>query len=188
MRPLTEREKRTVRWGAIGLVAYLTLFFGVQTWNGAARRRGEYRALQAQATALGLRVAATRDKAEAARDLMERFRMDPSRLSVTSLVAEATAALHAAATGNGLQLGPIRETPARAAARELTAVQMEGVGPVPAILKFLHQVGSLGYPLVTDSVEVRPESRGPGQLRITLTVVILDFDQWKTEEGGRPDA
>ena len=75
-------------------------------------------------------------------------------------------------------------TAGRSSAKELASIQLEGVGPVPAIMGFLHQLGSLGYPLVVDAVQLTPETK-PGSLKMNLTIVILDFEQFKTEEAPR---
>lgn len=185
MRPLNEREKRTIRIAGIGIVIYLGLYLGFELWSRGSRARTEYRRLVAEARTLDQRLDVYREKALTAQALMEQFQMDPAGLSRTTIVAEATAAIHKAALGGGIQLGPIRESPARAAARELAAVQLEGVGPVPGVLGFLQRVGSLGYPLIADSVQLTPE-RQPGRLKMNVTIVILDFDQWKARKG--PDA
>jgi hypothetical protein len=187
MRTLTPSEKRTIRYGAIALVAYLALFAGVKIWRRANAQRSQYAALQREAADLKRKLELYSDKAAIARELMEKFKMDPDRLSRATIVAEATAAIHQAAQGGGVQLASIRETAARGAAGELAAVQLEGMGPVPAILNFLHAVGGLGFPLIAGSLELGREPRGPGQLKISLTLLILDFDQWKPSET-RPDA
>ena len=182
MRPLTEHEKRTVRVAGIFIAVYLVLFFGFRVWNYAQKKRREYRLTVVNATALRDWLAVYADKSRAIQDMMEQFRMDPAQLSRTTLVAEATAAIHKSAMGSGIQLGSVRETPSGAAARELSAVQLEGMGPVPSILRFLEGLGTLGFPLVADSLELSPAPGGPGQLKMSVTIVILDFDQWKAKE------
>src|SRR4030095_1376012 len=102
-------------------------------------------------------------------------------------MAGASPAVPQAAVGGGIQLGPIRESPSRGGAKELTAVQLEGMGTVPAVLGFLQSLGSLGYPVIADSLQLTPEMTQPGQLKMNVTLVILDFDQWKANTG-RPDA
>jgi hypothetical protein len=187
MRPLTERERRTLRLGGLGIAGYLVLFFGFQTWRFAETRRREYQALQTEAAALQSRLTLYDDKVLVVRDLMEHFKLDPARLSRTTLVAQASAAIQKAALQGGIQLGPVRETPSRAAGRDLSAVQLEGAGPVPAILRFLQSIRTLGVPLITDSLQLSPAPGGPGQLKLVLTLVIPDFELWKTDER-KPDA
>ena len=113
---------------------------------------------------------------------MESFRLDPSKLNRESLMAQASAAIQTAALGGGVQLGPVRESPGRPSSKELGSIQLEAAGPVPALLKFVQQTHSLGYPLVIDTMQIGSEPTRPGQLKLNLTILILDFDQWKPEK------
>jgi hypothetical protein len=97
-------------------------------------------------------------------------------------VAEASAAIQQSALTGQVQLGPIRESPPRPSAKELASMQLEGIGPVPAVMKFLHRLETLGYPLILDSVQINPDATKPGMVKLNLTIVILDFEQWKNEE------
>ena len=187
MRPLTDREQRTVRLGGIGVAIYLMLFLGLQAWKHGERRRAEYQALVREAVVLNDKLGVYDEKVVAARRLMEEFRLDPARLSRPTLVAQATAAIQQAALQRGIQLGPVRETPSHASGTELSAIQLEGTGPVPAVLRFLESLRTLGYPLITDSLQLTPAAAGPGPVKVNVTLVIPDFEQWKTSDG-RPDA
>jgi hypothetical protein len=180
MRSLTTSERRTLRLGAIALGIYLTLFLGFQGWRAAAERRAEYRRLQTEAMLWRERLKVYADKARVAGELMEEFRFDPVQLARTSVVAQASAAIQRAALGGGLQLGPVRESAGRGSGRELAAIQLEGVGPPVALLRFLHEVGRLGFPLIADSVQFTPEPGPTGRLKLNVTLVILDFERWDT--------
>lgn len=188
MRSLTPSERRTVRLGAIGLGIYLAVFFGFQSWKSLNRQRTEYDRLHSEAVTWKNRLEVSREKAQLARDLMEQVRFDPVQLSRTSVVAQASAAIQQAALGGGLQLGPIRESSGRSSARELAAMQLEGVGPPTGVLRFLHDLGNLGFPLIAESVLFTPEPRQPGRLKLNVTIVILDFERWDPPQENRPDA
>ena len=112
--------------------------------------------------------------------------MDPSRLNRSTVVADASAAIQKAAMSGGIQLGPIRESPARSAARELSLIQMDGMGQVQAIMTFLSRFDNLGYPLLVDSVQITADPRNPQMIKLHLSIVIMDFDAWKVEQ--RPNA
>lgn len=187
LRPMTDRERRTIRLGGMIVAAYLVLFFGFQIWKFAERRRSDYQRLVREAATWNDKLAVYDEKAQMARDLMEKFRMDPGRLSRTSLVAQASAAIQQAAMQGGVQLGPVRETPSRTAGKELTGIQLEGVGPVASILRFLETLGTLGYPLVTESIQMSPMPAGPAQVKMGMTLLILDYEKWTVGER-RPDA
>lgn len=185
MRTLTQSEKRTVRFAVIGIAIYLVLFGGFRTWKYLDGKRSEYRKLVQEADALKLQVQPYKEKAEVVQTLMESFRMDPAKLSKSSIVGEASAAIQKAATSGGMQFGPIRESSARASNKELASMQLEGSGPVPAIMGFLHNVTTLGYPIVVDAVQFSADPSKPGSIKVSLTIVILDFEQWKKEEAPR---
>lgn len=182
MRTLTPHEKRTLRMATAGLAIYLGVFAGWQGWRYGEQRRSEYQKLVKETEAFKLHVQPYEPKALVVTKLMESFRLDPARLSRTSLVAEASAAIQKAALTGGIQLGPVRETPARPSAKELASIQLEGTGPVPAVMALLHRVERLGYPLIADSIQLTPETTKPGQVKLKITIVILDFEQWKSEE------
>ena len=181
MRTLTHHERRTVRFGAAAIALYLLLFGGFQVWKYLARCRADYQQLLSQADRLKQEVRLYDDRALAVKKLMESLRLDPAKLSRTSVVAQASAAIQKAAMSAGVQVGPVRESPARASSKELASVQLEGTGSVPAVTGLLNRLEGVGYPLIIDSVQLTPDMR-PGQLKVNLTILILDFDQWTKEE------
>jgi hypothetical protein len=181
MRTLTPHEKRTVRFGAAVIVIYLLVFGGLQVWRYFVRCRADYQQLVSQADRLKQEVRLYDDRVSVVKKLMESLRLDPAKLARTSVVAEASAAIQKAALSGGVQVGPVRESPARPSSKELATVQLEGTGPVPAVMGLLSRLESVGFPLIIDSVQLTPDMR-PGQLKVNLTILILDFDQW-TKEG-----
>ncbi len=181
MRALAPNEKRTLRRAAIAIAIYLVLFGGYQCWKYLNAKRVDYRKLVQEANTIKREVQPYQEKASVVKTLMESFRLDPARLSKSSIVADASAAIQKAATSGGVQLGPIRETSARSSNKELANMQIEGSGPVPSLMAFLHNIQSLGYPLVIDSIQIHGDPSKPGAVKVSLTILILDFDQWKKE-------
>jgi hypothetical protein len=49
-------------------------------------------------------------------------------------------------------------------------------------MAFLHRLDTLGYPLVIDSLQLTPQQMPPGNLKFNMTIIILDFEQWKKPE------
>ena len=168
---------------AVGALAGFFLLFGIfQGYRFLSHRRADYQKLVVEARELNRELEPYKGKADVAQRLMDTLHLDPAKLGRATVVSEASAAIQKAATSEGLQLGPIRESPARNSAKELTSMQLEGTGPVSSVLTFLHRCESLGFPVILDSVALNPDPARPTNLKMRLTVIILDFDQWKGEE------
>lgn len=182
MRTLNDREKRTIRYAGIALAIYLAVFAGYQAIRALEVRRTEYRRLVQDARDLKSELKRYETKIALVKKLMESFQLDPAKLKKSEVVTEASAAIQKAAMGGGMQLGAIREAPARASNGELATIQFEGNGPVQSVMGLLHRMESLGYPLVIDSAQITAEANRPGQVKLNLTIVILDFEQWKKEQ------
>ncbi len=182
MQKLSERDQRIVRRAAAAIAIYLVLFYGVRGWQRLETRRSEYQQLLHQAENLKLEVLRYETRALQVKKLMEEMRLDPAKLSKSTVVAQASAAIQKAAMTGRVMLGPIRESPGRPSARELASMQLEANGPPPALMAFLHRLGTLGYPLIIDSIQISAEPTRPGMVKLSLTVVVLDFEQWKKEE------
>jgi hypothetical protein len=176
---MTERDKKTIRFGGVIVVIYLACFFGFKAVKKGKSRREDYAALVKRAQSLQDEVRAQENKALLFEKLTEATKLDPRKIKKQTLVADASAAIQTAAQQSGMQLGPLRETPGRGSGRELSTFQVEGTGPVPAALGLLHKVKTLGFPLIIDSVQFSPAQNRPGQLKVNLTVIILNYDQFK---------
>jgi hypothetical protein len=176
MRPLTDREKRTVRFAGIGIAIYLVLFGGFQVWKYFDKKRSDYRQLVAEAQHLRETVQPYQDRVLDVKNMMDDFHMDPARLKKETVVSDASAAIQQAAKAGGLQLGPIRESAAHGAGKSLATMQLESSGPVPAALTFLAGLNRIGFPVVVDAVQFTADNNRPGQVKMNLTIIILDFD------------
>lgn len=186
MRPLTPREKRTLRFGGIGIAAYLVLFGGMQVVKSLDSKKTEYQRLVTEGQNLKREIQTYQDKAAAVKKLMDAFNLDPARLSRTTAVAEASAAIQRTAMTSGIAVGSVRESAARPSSKELASIQLEASGPVPAITSLLGRLESVGFPLVVEAVQINADPMRPGAIKMNLTIVILDFDQWK--KGAAPNA
>jgi hypothetical protein len=199
---MTARDKRTLRIAAILVAAYLVIFYGVDLWRKGEKGRADYAQLLKKAQQLQQEKLAQENKALLFDKLSETYHLDPRKISKDTLVADASAAIQTAAQQSGVRLGPLRETPGRPNARELSTLLIEGNGPIAAALTLMHKIETLGYPLVIDSIQINQGGGGggpggprgmpgmppgmggggpPGQLKLNFTVVILNYDQWKTE-------
>jgi hypothetical protein len=181
MRTLTDHEKRTVRRATIGIAIYLLLFCGFHMWKFLHQQRTEYLALVAEAGKLRVQMKSYEAKALSTEKMMQDFHLDPAKLSLETIVGEASSAIQKAAAGSGIQVGTIRESTSRGTGDEMASMQFEGSGPVAAVTGLLNRMQSLGYPLVIDAVQITPDNR-PGMLKVSLTIVILNYERWKNPE------
>jgi len=181
MRTLTDHEKRTIRRATIGIAIYLLLFCGFQMWKFLHKQRAEYLQLVADAKELRLKVQAYQSRAESLKHMMDDFHLDPAKLSRETIVGEASSAIQKAAAGSGIQVGTVRESASRGSGDEIASMQFDGSGPVSAVTGLLDRMHALGYPLVIDSVQITPDNR-PGMIKLSLTIVILNFEKWKNPE------
>lgn len=182
---ITDRDKRVLRLASAGLAIYLLLFFGLRTWKSLENTRTTYQRQTLEAQKLKRDLQLYVDKMELVEKLKKNFRFDPMAMSKTSLVAQASSAIQKAAASGGVQLGPIRESAARPSSKELASMQMEAMGPPQAIITLIHRLETLGFPLVIDTLQLNIEANKPNMVKINLTIVLLDFDQWKEEEARR---
>jgi len=181
-RQFTPKEKRTIQMAAVCVVIYLALFYGPVARNYFTTRREAYDKLVQQARDLRDVIQPYQEKIETATNLMDRFRMDPAKLNRSTVMAEASAAIQKAAAAEGVGVGPVRETPGRASAKEAGSIQFEGSGPIGAVMDLLHHLDRVGFPVIIDSVQFSSDPRMPNGIKVSMTIVVLDFDDWKPKE------
>jgi hypothetical protein len=181
MRPITDYEKRSMRRAIIGIALYLVLFCGFKMWQYLHHQRAEYVQLVADAKDLKLKMEKYQERAEVVKRMMEDYHLDPAKLSRETIVAEASSAIQKAAAGSGVQVGAVRESASRGNGDELASMQFEGSGQVAAVTGFLNRMQTLGYPLIIDSVQMTSGPQ-PGVMKLSLTVVILNYENWKNPE------
>lgn len=185
MRTLTPEEKRTIRFAGVGIAIYLVLFGGFKVWKFFEQQRTSYRQLVTEAENLKREVERYKGRIEVTKKLMETFRMDPAKLTRATVVAEASAAIQKAAKDGGFQLGPVRESAARPGSKELASIQLEGSGPVQATMTLMSRLETCGYPLIIDSAQISADPTKPGQIKLNLTIMVLDFEPLKKTEAPR---
>jgi hypothetical protein len=181
-RPLTLREKRTIRIAAACVSIYLALLYGSVARDYFRARRQAYEQLVQQARDLRDVIKPYQEKVATATNLMARFQMDPVKLKRASVVAEASAAIQQMAAAGNVAVGPIRETPGRPSAKEAGSIQFEGTGPIPAVMALLYNLDHSGFPVIIDALQFTSDPRMPNGVKVNLTLVVLDFDAWKPKE------
>ena len=157
---------------------YLLLFGGVRVGKFFEHRRADYLQAVAETRLLKSQVGADTDEAALVKKMMDDFQLEPATLSSNSVVAGASAAIQKAITGSGMQPGPIRESAGRASKKEIASIQFETTGQVAGVMSLIHRLPLLGYPLVIDSIQLTADPMRPGQIKLAVTVLVLDYQQW----------
>ncbi len=183
MRPLTDREKKTLRLGGIGIGIYLLVFGGMHALKIFDQKQVEYKRMLAEAQGLKREIQLYQDKAAVVKKLMDNFQLDPAQLTRTTAVALASAAIQKTAMGSGVAVASIRESAARPSSKELATIQLEASGPVAGLTGLLNRLQTVGYPLLVESMQINSDPMRPGMIKMSLTIVVLDFEQWKKGEG-----
>jgi hypothetical protein len=181
VRTLAPSEKRTIRIAAAVLGAYFLFFCTQKLWKVVGNQRAQYVGLLHEVEHMRAQLRPYEGRVAVTKKLMEELQLDPARLSRTSVVAEASSAIQKAALSGGLQMGPIHESPPRLSTPELASIQLDCLGPLPALLSFMYRFERLGYPLLIDSVQLSSDPTKPGMSKLHLAIIILDFEQWKGE-------
>lgn len=178
---LTERDRRALRLGAVVVAAYLVLFFGWRGVRHLEQRRAAYQSLVIEAQRWQTRTHAQARKLAQVRQLEKQLHLDLRTLDKTTVVAKASAAIQRAASAGGIKLTSMHEVPGHATGRQLAAIQLEGMGPVAAVMGLLPRLQTLGYPVLVDSVQLDRQPQ-PGQVKFSLTLIVLDFEAWQQPE------
>ena len=178
MLTLNDREKRTIGLGA----AVLFICFLLLLAKYSESNRSQYRQMVNEARDLKQLTHTYSDKLLLLKQLMEDQHLDPSRLTKASAVAQTSAAIQLVASSNGIQLGPIRESPGRSSTQESASIKLEGIGTVAAVIAFFHRLETIGFPVIVESAQVTPDPTKLGTVKLTLSIILMDFDQWKPEE------
>jgi hypothetical protein len=183
---ISDKDKRTLRLGGTVLAIYLVLFFGLKGWKSLEKRRTEFQQLVRKVEREQLETRRQENDVLLFEKLVDSYKLDPRKLPKETLVAEASAAIQNAARQGGFQFTSVREAAGQSGGRQLSTIQLDGMGPVPAALNLIHTLRTLGYPVVIDSLQLAQEASKPGMLKMNLVLVILNFEQW--QKGSGPNA
>ncbi len=182
MQTLNDKEKRTIRYGAIALSIYLLAFYGKGCLGGLETQRDHYATLTQEVREWD----AYQETLETKRLLLEkmrgRFALDLASVSSSTLVADTSAAIQSTLQASGFQIGPVRESPGRATSHEAAFLRFETTGPAKAALLLIHRLERVGFPILIDSLQMKQDPKKPGMMELTFQVVVLDYSRWKQED------
>lgn len=186
MSGISARDQRTIRYASIGIAIYLVLFFGFKGSGGLGKQKAQYQSMRLEAENLRREILPYEGKVQTLAKWMEATKIDPAKLDSSTMVAKASDAIQNAARGGGIVFSMVRESSNRGSEREMATFLFEGSGQVPALLTFIQGMGTLGFPLVIDSIQFSSDPMRPGGTKVTMTVLLLSFEKWGKE--GVPNA
>jgi len=179
VRDLTRRERRTVRIGAIVLVAYLGIFYGMKGWHWLEDRRDAHDELRIQAAEISAGILRERARARRMRELEIALGFDPRATGGEKIVQAARADLEKLAVAQKVQVGTLRELEGHSRQGESRRFQVSGTGLMIAVAGFVDGLRALGHPIVVDRLAIDTSGLAGGVVRFTLDLVLADFDEWK---------
>ena len=49
-------------------------------------------------------------------------------------------------------------------------------------MDLLHNLDHIGFPVIIDTVQFSSDPRMPNGIKVTMTIVVLDFEAWKPKQ------
>ena len=182
---MSEKDKRTLRYGAIAIIVYLSLFYGKSLLGLFEGNRQDYFKKLDEAEQLGALFRSYETKGMKIEKLRGQLGINVHDLSNTNLVGNVGRKIQELVKASGYKMGQIREVAGRGGQGVAATLQIEGTGPLKSLMPLMHRFRHTGYPLIIDSMNIRAEKRKPGQLQWSVDVIILDYSQWKQRGGNR---
>ena len=184
MRALNEREKRTIRIGAIALATYLLVFGGLKMWRWLEARRSAYGELELELSRLENERLRMETRQVRLGKLEKQFALDLVAWNPQTIVHEVRAGIDALAKKRKVALPPIRETNGLRQSGEFRKFLVKGSGTTVAVAQFVDELSGIGFPLVVNSFRLDKNGTKPGQVKFDLDVAILDYGSYQAKKPG----
>lgn len=182
---LSEKDQKTVRYGAAFVAVYLCLFYGGTILSKLEGSRTEYFEQLEEAETLGKLFRTYETKVLKIEKLRNQFDLNVQALSSTNLVGNAGRTIQEVVKQSDFKVGQIRETIGSSGNGLAATFQLEAEGPLKNLMPLLDRLKSTGYPLIFESLTIRTDKRQRGKVQWSATINVLDYTQWKTKGGDR---
>ena len=172
---MNEKEKKLIKFTAIGLSIYLLAFYGKDYLGAFVRKRSDFVKKEKTITNHRTKLSPYSSRVLMLEKLRKKLNIDVRRLSSNELVGQTSQAIQQSAKQSGIKIGPLRET----SGRNISSLKFEANGKYDGMVKFLRGIGTSGYPVLIESMQVKQDISKKGNLKINLSIGILDFTKWK---------
>ena len=182
---LSEKDRKTIRYGAAFIGVYLCLFYGGTLLSALEGSRTEYFQQLEEAQRLGELFRTYETKVLKIEKLRHQFRLNVHALSSTNLVGNAGRTIQDLVKQSEFKMGQIRETLGGTGNGLAATFQLEAEGPLKSFMPLLDRLQSTGYPLIIESLTVLTDKRQRGKVQWSATITVLDYNEWKSKGGNR---
>ena len=182
---LSEKDRKTLKYGALIIVVYLSLFYGRSILAMFEGSRVQYFEQWEEARDLGDLFASYENKGLKVEKLRHQYQLNVNQLSSTNLVGQAGRSIQELVKQSEYKLGQIRETLGGGGNGIAATFQLEANGPLKSLMPLLHRLQTTGYPLIIESLSLRTDKRKQGEVQWSATVIVLDYSKWKSKGGNR---
>ena len=177
VRALTDRDKRTLRFGGGAVVVYLAIFYGGKGVAVLEEQRDAYTAIAQAGERLKFEILQERNKARRLDALRAELRIELASLDQETVVGETRNAIRQAAKKCGVGVSTFKELPGSAGARYLATIQLAGGGPVLSTLAFIQRLRRSGYPILFERLALTAGK--PGQVSFSMAAVVVNFTSYQ---------
>lgn len=173
---MTQSEKKLVQITAIGLGLYLVFFFGAGSLKKYENQLAEHHKKQRTIRDLNLKLKPYGNRVLLLEKLRKEMNLEVRFLDIPDFGALASEAIQRCARSHSVNIGPFRESTAATG----TSIRFEASGQGASIHKFIKGVTTSGYPVLIESLQVQTMDGKPGQLKLSINLLVLNFKSWKS--------
>lgn len=172
---MNDKEKKLIKFTAIGLTIYLLAFYGKDYLGAFEKKLDDFKKKEKTIVNHRTKLVPYSSRVLMLEKLRKKLNIDVRRLSSNELVGQTSQAIQQSAKQSGIKIGPLRES----SGRSTSSLRFEANGKYDGMVKFLRSIGTSGYPIMIESMQVNLDPSKKGNVKISLSIGIIDFANWK---------